>query len=567
MNVPIKMDKRVQQIYNNAHHAALMMGSNSIGSEHLLLGICEEGNSEFAHFLLNQGLDIDKLYDECRILFGEEEGQDEPLKNTKAVDEILEKAMENAKNKNVRRIDEQSLIQALLSNERCVAFELLKRYDIDYAKFNQQHCELDQLSELKNLNLENANPMVSGRDEEIAQMIRVLCRKEKANPLLVGEAGVGKSAIVEKLASMIEKKEVPEPLLGTVIYELNLNTLVSGTKYRGDFEEKVERLLKKVGKYPNVILFIDEVHQIIGAGKAEGSIDVASVLKPALARGKYRFIGATTLKEYEMYLLNDRALVRRFQKIMIEEPSEERTCVMLENKLKEYGDYHKVQICEGILPQIVSLSQIYMPQNRLPDKCFDILDLACVNAAFQNNEVNTAMVELAVEQLAHIPLFNKEKLMQLNEKLTFPQKEKVIQVLSERGKKSSKKPTLILSQLSDKTILQQLGREVFHQERVLEIDCSNFDISCEFALQKIREQPFSLVHILNIQDATFAMRKLLLNLFENGILNLYHYETNCSHVFFFIDIPTEEKGIFHMNRQSEELFQPLLACSDVILRN
>ena len=224
--------------HNNAHHAALMMGSNSIGSEHLLLGICEEGNSEFAHFLLNQGLDIDKLYDECRILFGEEEGQDEPLKNTKAVDEILEKAMENAKNKNVRRIDEQSLIQALLSNERCVAFELLKRYDIDYAKFNQQHCELDQLSELKNLNLENANPMVSGRDEEIAQIIRVLCRKEKANPLLVGEAGVGKSAIVEKLASMIEKKEVPEPLLGTVIDELNLNTSGVGNEISWRFRGK-----------------------------------------------------------------------------------------------------------------------------------------------------------------------------------------------------------------------------------------------------------------------------------------------------------------------------------------
>ena len=340
-------DEQVERVLKHAKNVAVAMGNNYVGSEHVLLGILSEEESELKSYLANHCVEYEQLYTDCKVLFGLQDHNEHEIGNTQVVDEILSEAYKLAREQGEAKINLHTLSCALLETPRCVAIELLIRYEIDLEELLNtlnQSDELKNMVALLNINKANKNPHVVSRDAEIELILNILCRKEKANPLLIGEAGVGKSAIVEKIAGMIEENQVPPLLKGYTIYELNLNSLVAGTKYRGDFEEKLENIIKGVEKNPKTILFIDEIHQIIDAGKAEGSIDVSSVLKPYLARGGIKCIGATTIHEYERFIEKDRALARRFQTVMIEEPKLEKCIAMVEAKLHEYEQFHHVQV-------------------------------------------------------------------------------------------------------------------------------------------------------------------------------------------------------------------------------
>jgi len=245
----------------------------------------------------------------------------------------------------------------------------------DLYELNTFTHDLTQDAELGKL-----EPMI-GREKELQRLIRVLCRRTKNNPVIVGEPGVGKTALVEGLAIAIVNHEVPPKLEGAKIITVDLGALIAGTRYRGEFEERLQMLIDHIKESPELILFIDEIHTLIGAGSAEGTMDAANMLKPALSRGQFRCIGATTIEEYRKYIERDPALERRFQPIRVNPPSLEETVDILLRIRQKYEDYHKVLVSNEAVVRIVEMADRYIPERFFPDKAIDILDEACTLAS------------------------------------------------------------------------------------------------------------------------------------------------------------------------------------------
>ena len=529
-----RLNTQVSAILDTAREEAREMGNNYVGSEHLLLAILKDTATPLSRLLCAQGVYYFQLKEDLMVLFGLKDQDVEELQITQVVDDILERGMSLSSRKQNTMMDVDSLTLALLQTNSCVATEILHRYDVDeeVVLLQMEHgsmSELDKISELRNLNMCGANQDIVGRDAELNFMISVLSRKDKANPLLIGEPGVGKTALVEKLAGMIQQNLVPS-LKDACIYELHLNSLVAGTKYRGDFEEKLQNIIRLLEKYPNVILFIDEIHLMIGAGKSEGSIDVSSVLKPYLARGVIKCIGATTIEEYEMYIEKDRALERRFQIITIREPDVEDTIKMLKAKKKEYEDFHNVKIQEKVLEQIVKYCAYYMPQRKFPDKAIDVLDLACVGAKRQSERsVSEDMVRDVIEKLTDIPLASRNRLQELKKHLetTMVAQKEVIRKLMgqlewiEQGIISERPLGVWLflgnQGVGKKTLIHQFNRLYFNQEDMVELDMAALEHNLDHNLSKLRRNPYTIVNVTNLHMANEAMLQFL----KQGIERVY----------------------------------------------
>ena len=530
-----RLNTQVSAILDTAREEAREMGNNYVGSEHLLLAILKDTATPLSRLLCAQGVYYFQLKEDLMVLFGLKDQDVEELQITQVVDDILERGMSLSSRKQNTMMDVDSLTLALLQTNSCVATEILHRYDVDeeVVLLQMEHgsmSELDKISELRNLNMCGANQDIVGRDAELNFMISVLSRKDKANPLLIGEPGVGKTALVEKLAGMIQQNLVPS-LKDACIYELHLNSLVAGTKYRGDFEEKLQNIIRLLEKYPNVILFIDEIHLMIGAGKSEGSIDVSSVLKPYLARGVIKCIGATTIEEYEMYIEKDRALERRFQIITIREPDVEDTIKMLKAKKKEYEDFHNVKIQEKVLEQIVKYCAYYMPQRKFPDKAIDVLDLACVGAKRQSERsVSEDMVRDVIEKLTDIALASRNRLQELKKHLetTMVAQKEVIRKLMgqlewiEQGIISERPLGVWLflgnQGVGKKTLIHQFNRLYFNQEDMVELDMAALEHNLDHNLSKLRRNPYTIVNVTNLHMANEAMLQFLKQGIERGYL-------------------------------------------------
>lgn len=508
------------------------------------------------------------------VLFGLKDQDVEELQITQVVDDILERGMSLSSRKQNTMMDVDSLTLALLQTNSCVATEILHRYDVDeeVVLLQMEHgsmSELDKISELRNLNMCGANQDIVGRDAELNFMISVLSRKDKANPLLIGEPGVGKTALVEKLAGMIQQNLVPS-LKDACIYELHLNSLVAGTKYRGDFEEKLQNIIRLLEKYPNVILFIDEIHLMIGAGKSEGSIDVSSVLKPYLARGVIKCIGATTIEEYEMYIEKDRALERRFQIITIREPDVEDTIKMLKAKKKEYEDFHNVKIQEKVLEQIVKYCAYYMPQRKFPDKAIDVLDLACVGAKRQSERsVSEDMVRDVIEKLTDIPLASRNRLQELKKHLetTMVAQKEVIRKLMgqlewiEQGIISERPLGVWLflgnQGVGKKTLIHQFNRLYFNQEGMVELDMAALEHNLDHNLSKLRRNPYTIVNVTNLHMANEAMLQFLKQGIERGYLERDIQKIDLRHSIMIMsgDFPCSSVSALKFQETSDPLLQ------------
>ena len=250
-------------------------------------------------------------------------------------------------------------------------------------------------------------------------MIEILCRRNKNNPCLIGEAGVGKTAIIEGLAIKIANGDIDDFLKNKRILSLDLSQLLAGSKYRGDFEDRLKKCIKVIQESKNIILFIDEVHMIVGAGAAEGAIDAANILKPLLARGEIQLIGATTIEEYRKYIEKDAALARRFQSVIVHEPNEEEAINILRNVAKKYEGFHEVEILEDAIEAAVKLSIKYIPEKFLPDKAIDLIDEASARVKIKNEEkiVKKSDVEMVVSNLTQIPIkdISEEKIKRLSD--------------------------------------------------------------------------------------------------------------------------------------------------------
>ena len=433
---------QVKEIISFSREEALRLGNDFIGTEHLLLGLIREGENTAIKILKSFNVDLYELRKEIELAVKDKTGKNianiNSLPLTKQAEKVIRVTVLEAKALKSPTVETEHLMLSILKNKENIATQILNQFDVDYDLFrnevgimksNEPRAEFsdegdDDFDEEKKYQqkggrqgaastaksktpvLDNfgrditrlaetgaLDPIV-GREREIERVSQILSRRKKNNPILIGEPGVGKTAIVEGLALRIVQRKVSRVLYDKRVISLDLAALVAGTKYRGQFEERMKAIMNELEKNRDVILFIDEIHTIVGAGGASGSLDASNIFKPALARGELQCIGASTLDEYRMYIEKDGALDRRFQKVMVEPPSVDETIMILTNIQSKYEDYHNVAYSVEAIDACVKLSDRYMTDRLLPDKAIDVMDEVGARVHLKNINVPPNILDL-----------------------------------------------------------------------------------------------------------------------------------------------------------------------------
>ncbi len=443
-----------------------------VGSEHLFLAILREKDLDITKTLASYNITYEMFKKELIKVVGVGKTANEWFLYTPLLKRVIETASINSKEKGEVEVSVNELFLAILEEGEGVAIRLLIGLNIDVdevynaissdIKSNKKILHKKLLVEEFGVNLNkkiisNEVDPVIGRDDEIKALIEILCRRGKNNPLLIGEAGVGKTAIVEELARRIVNDNVPKALKGKTIISLPMANLVAGTKYRGEFEERVSKILKELEENEDIIIFIDEIHTIVGAGGAEGAIDASNIVKPALARGKIQLIGATTTYEYHTFIEKDKALNRRFQIIMIEEPAKEKTKEILKKLKPLYEAYHFVSISDDVIDLIVDLTDTYIYEYYQPDKSIDILDEVCTKASLLESKNDTVLSKINLE-LGEVISNKKKAIIKQDFDLASTYKEKEKELLSKKNDLELK----IISKRKPKKITKEMVADVIY---------------------------------------------------------------------------------------------------------
>jgi len=401
-----KFTERARKVLQLAQEEAQRFNHNYIGTEHLLLGLVREGEGVAAKVLANLGVDLNKVRSAVEFIIGRgDRTVTGDIGLTPRAKKVIELSVDEARRLNHHYIGTEHLLLGLVREGEGIAAGVLESLGVSLDKvrnqviyvlnqsaaYSQQESRhssktpvIDQLGmDLTAAARANKLDPVIGREREIERVIQILSRRTKNNPALIGEPGVGKTAIVEGLAQRISAGDVPETLMGKRLLTLDIGSLVAGTKYRGEFEERLKKIIEEVKNSGNCVLFIDELHTLVGAGAAEGAVDAANILKPSLARGELQTIGATTLDEYRKYIERDAALERRFQPVLVEEPSVEETIEILRGIKERYEQHHRLEISDEALKAAAELAARYVPDRFLPDKAIDLVDEASSRVRMQ----------------------------------------------------------------------------------------------------------------------------------------------------------------------------------------
>ena len=395
--------EKAQKALNISKDMAKEFGHDYIGTEHILLGLVKEGSGIAAKMLLEQDVTEEKIKKEISELIGVGEPKNNEPEFTPRSKRVIENAALEARQMKMKYIGTEHILLGLIRENDCVAIRILMNLNVDQRTLYEDFAHL--LSEegimpsmtppdedyeeasntpalnkfgrdLTKLAKEGKYDPIIGREKEIERVVQILSRRTKNNPCLIGEPGVGKTAITEGLAQRIIEGNIPELLKNKRVVTLDLSSMIAGSKYRGEFEERIKKAINEVINDGNIILFIDELHTIVGAGAAEGAMDASNILKPLLARGELQVVGATTLNEYRKYIEKDAALERRFQPIIVGEPTEEEALLILKGIRDKYEAHHKVKITDRALQAAVNLSSRYISDRFLPDKAIDLIDEA-----------------------------------------------------------------------------------------------------------------------------------------------------------------------------------------------
>jgi ATP-dependent Clp protease ATP-binding subunit ClpC len=434
---------QVKEIISYSREEALRLGNDFIGTEHLVLGLIRDGENTAIKILKSLNVDLYELRKEIELAVKDKTGKNianiNSLPLTKQAEKVIRITVLEAKANKSPLVESEHLMLSILKNKENIATQILNQFDVDYDMFKNElgYVKTDPKAEFQDdegeefdeerksysqqrssakgtaaqaksktpvldnfgrditrlAEMGTLDPIV-GRETEIERVSQILSRRKKNNPILIGEPGVGKTAIVEGLALRIIQRKVSRVLFDKRVVSLDLAALVAGTKYRGQFEERMKAIMNELEKNRDVILFIDEIHTIVGAGGASGSLDASNIFKPALARGELQCIGASTLDEYRMYIEKDGALDRRFQKVMVEQPSVEETIEILTNIKSKYEDFHNVTYSDDAIDACVKLSDRYMTDRLLPDKAIDVLDEVGARVHLKNINVPEEVIAL-----------------------------------------------------------------------------------------------------------------------------------------------------------------------------
>ena len=454
-----KFTARAEKALEYAQDIAMELGHNYIGTEHLLYGLIEEGTGVASKVLQNQNLTAEKVKDSIEEIVGVGESIEDSneISFTPRTKRVIENAFLEARRLGTEYIGTEHLLIGIMKEGDCVATRIMLEEDVNPQNLYNELVKV--LSEEGEENTENSNQSnkgsynstptlnqygtdltkmakegkldpVIGRKEEIQRVIQILSRRTKNNPCLIGEPGVGKTAVAEGLAEKIVAGDVPETLKDKRVVSMDIASMVAGAKYRGDFEERIKKALKEVKKAGDVIIFIDEIHTIVGAGSAEGAVDAANILKPLLARGEIQLIGATTLKEYRKYIEKDAALERRFSPVTVNEPTEEETIQILYGLRDKYEAHHNVKITDEAIKSAVELSSRYINDRYLPDKAIYLIDEAASKVRMRSytepdsfKELKDAIEKLDKEKEEAIRVQDFEKAAKIRDKENAKKKE------------------------------------------------------------------------------------------------------------------------------------------------
>ncbi len=416
-----RFDEETKKILKQAKKEMQELKHPFVGTEHLLLSILNNRTSKITLKLNEYAIYYENFKEELINTIGIGNSLNSYFIYTPLLKRVIENAILDTKEDNLFEVNLNALFLALLDEGEGVAIRILSNLGVNIDElyldfFNKEEVNskyknkkklsiyehsIDLVEKAKNGKID---PVI-GREKEVNRLIEILLRRNKNNPLLIGDAGVGKTAIVEALAYKIFKRDVPNALIDKKILSVSMANLVAGTKYRGEFEERISKIIKEIESNPNIIVFIDEMHSLVGAGGAEGAIDASNIFKPALARGKIKLIGATTTKEYKDTIEKDKALNRRFQTILVEEPNLEETKTILRGIKPLYEKFHNVSVSDEVIENIVTLADKYIFDRKNPDKAIDILDEVCAFKSLQKDKLSLKIEMLLKEQ----EIISKEK--------------------------------------------------------------------------------------------------------------------------------------------------------------
>ena len=557
-------NKSVCRILEIAEQEMLNCHHPYVGTEHLLLALLK--NNNISEICIKYNLTYKNFKKELIKVIGMASKESVNILYTPLLKIVIENASKKA-NKEQKELDEFYLLSSLLNEQDGIALQIVSNMGVDTESLTNEINKPSLIYQLGVSLNEKESDRVYLRDKEINEVMEILLRKNKNNPLLIGHAGVGKTAIAYELAHMIKEGNVPDKLKNKEIVLINTSTLIAGTKYRGEFELRVNNLIKEVMKCKNIILFIDEIHTIVKTGSSDGSIDAANILKPYLARGDIKIIGATTYEEYNEYIKKDPALVRRFTPVMVNEPSNKDMLTIMDKVKKNYESFYDLKINKNTIKYLIDITDKYLPNLYNPDKCIEVLDTVCSKKLIdmykdnsKNKIISNEDIYDVIKNRVNISTLREDKINELYDELKEKYNEKTVKNIVNLIKDNKFNKYMILDGL-DKNNKIKIIKYISSKFNInmININCEEYNddyslsklLSNDYLYNKLEEYPFSFIVFNNYDEANKVLYNLIKTMINSGyITNSLNKKLYLNNSIIFLLNNKEESNLGFNNNLS-----------------
>ena len=557
-------NKSVCRILEIAEQEMLNCHHPYVGTEHLLLALLK--NNNISEICIKYNLTYKNFKKELIKVIGMASKESVNILYTPLLKIVIENASKKA-NKEQKELDEFYLLSSLLNEQDGIALQIVSNMGVDTESLTNEINKPSLIYQLGVSLNEKESDRVYLRDKEINEVMEILLRKNKNNPLLIGHAGVGKTAIAYELAHMIKEGNVPDKLKNKEIVLINTSTLIAGTKYRGEFELRVNNLIKEVMKCKNIILFIDEIHTIVKTGASDGSIDAANILKPYLARGDIKIIGATTYEEYNEYIKKDPALVRRFTPVMVNEPSNKDMLTIMDKVKKNYESFYDLKINKNTIKYLIDITDKYLPNLYNPDKCIEVLDTVCskklIDMYKDNNKnkiISNEDIYDVIKNRVNISTLREDKINELYDELKEKYNEKTVKNIVNLIKDNKFNKYMVLDGL-DKNNKIKIIKYISSKFNInmININCEEYNddyslsklLSNDYLYNKLEEYPFSFIVFNNYDEANKVLYNLIKTMINSGyITNSLNKKLYLNNSIIFLLNNKEESNLGFNNNLS-----------------